>query len=168
MVEPILILHGKNGVLSLFEDRVVIDRDVVSGIDSLLYVNVHLASNRTIYLNKVTGVNTEDAVFSLGIIQFTTADSQIERTRASVAKDNNAVLYAKTYKNRDGSKVDNNEVVKKIKQFVDTVISKRAQGSQVVVQQIDGADQLRKYKQLLDDGIINQAEFDAKKAEILG
>lgn len=30
------------------------------------------------------------------------------------------------------------------------------------------ADELRKYKQLLDDGIITQAEFNAKKKQILG
>ena len=29
-------------------------------------------------------------------------------------------------------------------------------------------DELRKYKQLLDDGIITQAEFDAKKKQLLG
>lgn len=32
----------------------------------------------------------------------------------------------------------------------------------------DSADELRKYKELLDDGIINQEEFDAKKSQILG
>lgn len=31
-----------------------------------------------------------------------------------------------------------------------------------------GADEIRKYKQLLDDGIITQEEFDAKKKQILG
>lgn len=30
------------------------------------------------------------------------------------------------------------------------------------------ADELRKYKSLLDDGIISQAEFDAKKKQLLG
>jgi len=30
------------------------------------------------------------------------------------------------------------------------------------------ADELRKFKGLLDDGIISQAEFDEKKKELLG
>ena len=41
----------------------------------------------------------------------------------------------------------------------------------VVVQQAaasDPADQIRKLKGLLDDGIITQAEFDAKKKQLLG
>lgn len=33
---------------------------------------------------------------------------------------------------------------------------------------LDGPDQIRKYKALADDGIITQAEFEAKKAQILG
>jgi len=39
----------------------------------------------------------------------------------------------------------------------------------VVVQQAaDPADQIRKLKGLLDDGIISQEEFDAKKKQLLG
>ena len=32
----------------------------------------------------------------------------------------------------------------------------------------DEADQLKKYKDLLNDGIITQEEFDAKKKQLLG
>ena len=41
---------------------------------------------------------------------------------------------------------------------------------QAVVQQVssDPADQIRKLKGLLDDGIITQDEFDAKKKQLLG
>lgn len=39
---------------------------------------------------------------------------------------------------------------------------------QTVVQSSDAADQIRKLKSLLDDGILTQAEFDAKKKQILG
>ena len=38
----------------------------------------------------------------------------------------------------------------------------------VVVQQTSDADELTKYKKLLDDGVITQDEFDAKKKQILG
>ncbi len=33
---------------------------------------------------------------------------------------------------------------------------------------VGGADEILKYKELLDDGIISQEEFDAKKRQILG
>ena len=37
-----------------------------------------------------------------------------------------------------------------------------------VAPQMDNPDTIRKYKQLLDDGIITKDEFEAKKREILG
>lgn len=40
--------------------------------------------------------------------------------------------------------------------------------SQSVSNSIDSADEIRKYKGLLDDGIITQEEFDKKKQQILG
>lgn len=40
--------------------------------------------------------------------------------------------------------------------------------STTVINAPSGADEIRKYKQLLDDGIITQSEFDAKKKQILG
>lgn len=39
--------------------------------------------------------------------------------------------------------------------------------SSVQIQQVSAADELRKFKQLLDDGIISQAEFDEKKKQLL-
>lgn len=45
---------------------------------------------------------------------------------------------------------------------------KSAPTGNVVVQQTSDADELAKYKKLLDDGVINQDEFNAKKKQILG
>ena len=39
---------------------------------------------------------------------------------------------------------------------------------QVVEQKPSPADEIRKYKGLLDDGIITQEEFEAKKKQLLG
>ena len=37
-----------------------------------------------------------------------------------------------------------------------------------IVQQVSSADELKKYKELFDSGIITQEEFDAKKKQLLG
>ena len=42
------------------------------------------------------------------------------------------------------------------------------QNPQVVLQQVNIPDEIRKYKELMDDGIITQEEFDAKKKQLLG
>ena len=39
--------------------------------------------------------------------------------------------------------------------------------SETVIKQESNVDELRKYKQLLDEGIITQEEFDAKKKQLL-
>lgn len=40
--------------------------------------------------------------------------------------------------------------------------------SSTLLQEESVADEIRKFKELLDDGIITQEEFDAKKKELLG
>ena len=44
----------------------------------------------------------------------------------------------------------------------------RANRNQPVQAAVSPADELMKYKQLLDAGIITQSEFDAKKRQLLG
>ena len=48
------------------------------------------------------------------------------------------------------------------------VIRQERKASMGVVQQVSGADELKKFKELLDMGVITQEEFDAKKRQILG
>ena len=45
-----------------------------------------------------------------------------------------------------------------------------AQSQQIVnnIQETSNADELKKFKELLDSGIITQEEFDAKKKQLLG
>ena len=61
------------------------------------------------------------------------------------------------------------EILKQIKAFVEDAKERAsANQGQTVIQQASAADELRKFKELLDMGIITQAEFDAKKKELLG
>ena len=52
-----------------------------------------------------------------------------------------------------------------IRQRIDEIKSAPAGG---VIQQISPAEELKKFKELLDMGVITQEEFDAKKKELLG
>ena len=45
---------------------------------------------------------------------------------------------------------------------------KNAKNAPVVVASASNADELKKFKELLDLGIISQEEFDAKKKQLLG
>lgn len=48
------------------------------------------------------------------------------------------------------------------------VIPKETNTATIIMQQESNADELKKFKELLDNGIITQEEFDAKKKELLG
>ena len=47
-------------------------------------------------------------------------------------------------------------------------VKTRAQQPAAVVQQVSAAEELKKFKELLDMGAITQEEFDAKKKQLLG
>lgn len=52
--------------------------------------------------------------------------------------------------------------------LVDRQKEKTQNTGTTIVQNSDEADQLKKYKDLLDSGVITQEEFDAKKKQLLG
>ena len=57
-------------------------------------------------------------------------------------------------------------MAEKIRDFVEDKIANF--GATTVVQQASAADELKKFKGLLGDGIILQEEFDKKKKQLLG
>ena len=44
----------------------------------------------------------------------------------------------------------------------------RSSGGNTTVQQLSSADEIKKFKELLEAGIITQEEFDTKKKQLLG
>ena len=57
------------------------------------------------------------------------------------------------------------------REVVDYIEKKRAElrtSSNTVIQQASAADELKKFKELLDMGVISQEEFNAKKKQLLG
>ena len=58
--------------------------------------------------------------------------------------------------------------MKEIKNFVEKAKEKATDTATTIIQQVSAADELKKYKDLLDAGIITQEEFDAKKKQLLG
>jgi hypothetical protein len=58
------------------------------------------------------------------------------------------------------------ELMSQLDNLLQIHLTTQVQG--VVVQQTSDADELAKFKKLLDDGVISQDEFDAKKKQLLG
>jgi len=52
---------------------------------------------------------------------------------------------------------------------ITNLLLERQKGKTTIVsEKSDSVDEIKKYKELLDSGIITQEEFDAKKKELLG
>ena len=52
--------------------------------------------------------------------------------------------------------------------FVSQVVGKTKEVAAKAVSTEDGADELKKYKDLYDQGVLTEEEFEAKKKQILG
>lgn len=74
------------------------------------------------------------------------------------ASDENSVVFP----------ADKNERAKAIRDYIENIIKKHASPIPVPSAGISVADELLKFKQLLDMGVISQSEFDAQKKKLLG
>ncbi len=63
-------------------------------------------------------------------------------------------------------------MVDQAREIVDYIETKRSElrnmSNATVIQQTSAADELKKFKELMDAGVISQEEFDAKKKQLLG
>ncbi len=109
----------------------------------------------------ITSVQFKEATTVVGFIQFSYAGSVESKGGVhSAVNDENTIAF------------DNNQE-KEAKKIYDYVIARRAELKNPpvqasVVEQPSPTDEIRKYKTLLDEGIISQEEFDAKKKQLLG
>ena len=61
-----------------------------------------------------------------------------------------------------------NEIASRINEYLNEKIAEYSKQVTTIVQQTSAADELKKFKELLDIGIITREEFDAKKKQLLG
>ena len=119
-----------------------------------------LKGEKRINFNSISSIECRKATtMAAGFIQFSIMGSGFGGGITASAGDENSILF-------DASK--NNLV----QQIVDYIEKRRMEISvpqaQQVVNTVSSADELMKFKQLLDQGIISQEEFDAKKKQLLG
>ncbi len=152
-------LTGVRGrVLDVYEDKVVIT--VKPNMGSLLTGNVS-DGEKTIYYTDVIGVQYKKSGYLIGYLQLETASSTMNNRVSNFFSENSFTF--------DPSSVSDNEittVVDFIKARVEEVkVGKKTAPSPEIVSPIE---EIKKYKELLDLGIITQEEFDAKKKQLLG
>ena len=149
---------GANGILTLYRDRITIKRRGIRGaLGHGFFQGV-----KEIMLSSITAIQLKKAgILTVGYIQFSVLGGVESRRGLNEAVDDeNTVTF-------DSPQTKTAEAIKnKIYE-----LQNQAKGNNGVIQnivnQVSGADEILKYKQLLDAGVLTQEEFDRKKQEIV-
>ena len=157
MSSAIITYEGYNANLYIYEDRIVIEgKGFNKGI-----------GEKTIPITSVSAVQLVPSTLLInGCISFNVLGESAS-TRAGIGSS----YYTRASENTIIVKSRKDDaILKKIKQFVEkTKYELTSAKSTTVIQQMTSqADELKSFKELLDQGIISQEEFDAKKKQILG
>lgn len=157
MGEVLFSIKGVNGQLSVYDDKVIITRKGMLGL-----LTQGLSGEKTIPISTITSVQYKEggALFN-GFIQFAVLGGREKQGGVFAAtEDENTVML------RAG---EQSEIGKKVKEYVEgRILELSKPQASTVVQQVSAADELLKFKGLLDAGVITQAEFDDKKKQLLG
>lgn len=160
-----LYLKGRNGTVKVENNVVVISRE---GIMGFLASGVSSQGDKRIPIKSIVSVELgKEPSFLSGIsyIRFATAgDTEKQTVFNNMPFTNRAGQVFNDPNTVQISNIEQYEVAVKMRNYIENYQSDN--GS--VVQQVSSADEIQKYKKLLDDGIITQEEFDAKKKQLLG
>lgn len=122
-------------------------------------INKGLVGTKKIDMNNITGLQFKEPGMTSGYLQFILLGSQESKGGIMAAvKDENTILFTKKELN----------IVLEIKAYVEEFIANKNSVTQNNNQQFSNADEILKFKQLLDIGAITEEEFEAQKKSILG
>ena len=152
MSEPIYLVKGYGAILEVFDNKVIIKR---RGVASFF---IHgLKGDKTFFFQDITAVQLKKAsALTSGYIQFSIPGGNESKggLLAAVNDENTFVFRDKRV----------NELVAEINNHIE---QKRMGINNKPSTQISVADEIIKFKELLDAGIVTQEEFDKKKQELL-
>lgn len=111
---------------------------------------------KSIPIRSITAIQFKEPSLTTGYIQFAySGSSETKGGTMSAVKDENSITFVK-------------KELDKAKELVELIESKRHAETPSNSSTVSTADELKKFKDLLDEGILTQEEFDAKKKQLLG
>lgn len=158
---------GRTGILRLYGDRVETTRE---GLVSMLSKTI--AGTRTYFYKDLNNVeySKPSVPGGNGWIKFIVPGTLDYHGGHMLGQpmpidDPNSFVF--------GSMTKHKEICKEAEKIYNLLLSKISEAKNIsgaanVAQQTSGADELAKFKKLLDDGVIAQDEFDVKKKQLLG
>lgn len=155
-----IVMPAQSGVLHVYADRVVLERRNPGCVGMLF--SPYPVGSKTIPFDSITAIQIKEQTFTVGFIQFTVPGGRESVAGATEAvKDENTITF-----NKPGQ-------VEICRQAHDLIMAKKREKSlsmgQVKVTAATGstADELRKIKDLLDEGVLTPEEFSEQKRRLL-
>ena len=155
---------GSNGTASLFEDKIVIQR---KGIMAKM---AHFASgtsggDRTIFLDQMRSIEINKGLMNCDIFFNTGNSGEMSGGRRGFMNDGASKLkieYSVEFLRTQA------KAAEEFKTKAEKAISAFKRPAAQVASAPSPAEEIKKFKELLDAGAITQEEFDAKKKQLLG
>ena len=147
--------------LRVYENKCIFKVSITVG--SILTQNA-TDGEKTIYYSDVIGVQFKPSGLAIGYLQLETASSSGNNKTSNFFNENSF-----TYEPQNITNEEMEKVVAYIRERVEAC--KEAKNNPVIaapVAAVSVADEIKKFKELLDMGAITQEEFDAKKKQLLG
>ncbi len=156
--QPVFDIEGARGRhITVFSDKVVLR--VKPTFSSFITGNVS-DGEKTIYYVDCVGVQYKRSSTLIGYLQLETAGSIMNNRASNFFNENSFTFEAPAVPNEFMD-----QVAAYVKQQVDAC---KHRGAAPVTAALSPADEIRKYKELADAGILSQEEFEAKKRALLG
>lgn len=127
------------------------------GVKNML--NKGLSGTKTYPFSSLTSIQFKEPGFTTGYLQFVLMGSVENKHGVSGAiKDENTILFTKKEL----------PLILELKEYIEFKINNKVISNNIVSSTLTEVDEILKYKKLLDQGILTQEEFDAKKKQLLG
>lgn len=147
-------LKGTNGQLYVYENKIEITR---KGFFALATQGVK--GVKTIPLSEIKSIQLKLAGAMVGYIQFAVGGGiEGQRGVREANYDENTITF----------NAINNKKAQDIKNYIENLILNKTNSQTATVSTTSVADEIKKYKELLDIGAITQDEFECKKKQLLG
>lgn len=167
----LFVLNGRNGTVKVTQKVVIISREGIIGFFSS---RVRGQGEKRILIKSIISVELGKEPSFMGGVSYirfaTAADKEIRVSHFSDPDmkwfENKGSQYFNDPNTIQLSSMEQYETALKIREYIENYQSDRVDSA--VMQPLSGADEILKYKKLLDDGILTQDEFDAKKKQLLG
>ena len=154
------MVNNTGKVLDVYDNKVVFTstQSTSTLVTGILFGTSLTQGEKTIYFKDAIGVQYKPSSVLDGYIQVETAAGGVTSSSSQYSGEN-AIQFSGKERNEE-AEIIVAFIKKKIDEIKNTPVG-------VAVQQISPAEELKKFKELLDLGVISQEEFDEKKKELL-